>query len=463
MVEQLYNLDSYEEYYQYYELYTKNNSKLNDIIQNNMINQYKFENDNKKYYRLGDNITTRNIYEVSGITIMLNAIIEKNLYAYCIKTGNKYKCEKMYSCRNNNVEGGKYSYYTYHFNCSENEFIILFSWEYFSPHLIYYPNTKHVYNINYRHPNISVYIDVLLNGVNYNRPYYPINDHVSYVIGIMPNAGHYFWQEIYGLMILFENNLLDNIDEFIIYNYDYLDIGNVLKNKFNKPIKYLNSDSDNHSLTLNLSKHYITNSLTETFKNIYDLNYTKNTNELNILFDIRSSNRLWLNQHSSILKIMNNVKYTFNNYSINFYISGFYTRQNNNINNPYYDKNKEIDIQNKMVHDLQSEVPFHINNLINVNLSEIMKILSTIDLCIANAGSGASFFAQTALNKPTIAFTKNSCSAAFDSQRCAFENNISNCTFIDPIYITDFEDNFILNEEILLNMVMLKLKEITNT
>jgi hypothetical protein len=262
-------------------------------------------------------------------------------------------------------------------------------------------------------------------------------------------------------MILIENNLLDNIDEFIIYNYDYLDIGNILKNKFNKQIKYLNSDSDNHSITLNLSKHYITNSLTETFKNVYDLNYTKKTNELNILFDIRSNSRLWLNQHSTILKIMNNVKHTFNNYSINFYISGFYTYQNIK-HNPYYDKNREINTQNGMVDKLQSEVPFHINNLINVNLSEIMKILLTIDLCIANSGSGVSFFAQTALNKPTISFTTNSCSVAFDSQRCAFENNLSNGTFIDTAHITDIEGNFILNEEILLRQVMLKLKEITN-
>ena len=459
---QIYNLDNYEEHYQYYELYTKNNSKLNDIIQNNIVNKYKFENDHKKYYRLQDNITMRNIYEVSGITIMLNAIIEKNLYAYCIKTGNKYKCEKMYFTHNNNVEGGKYGFYSYHFNCNENEFIILFAWEYFSPVLIYYPKTNEAYNISYRHLNITDAKNALIYGINYNRPHYPIDNHVSYVIGIMPNAGHYFWQEICGLMILIENNLLDNIDEFIIYNYDYLDIGNVLKNKFNKPIKYLNSDSDNHSITLNLSKHYITNSLTETFKNVYDLNYTKNTNDLNILFDIRSSNRLWLNQHSSILNIMNNVKHAFSNYPINFYISGFYTYQHN-INNIYYDKNREIDIQNKMIHKLQSEVPFHINNLINVNLSEIMKILPTIDLCIANAGSGAGFFSTSVFNKPTIFFTTKKLSVAFDSQKYAFENNVSNGIYIDPIYITDVEDNFILNEEILLNMVMLKLKEITNT
>jgi hypothetical protein len=458
---QLYNLDNYEDHYQYYELYTKNNSKLNDIIQNNIINKYQFENDHKKYYRLQDNIIMRNIFEVSGIIIMLNAIIEKNLYGYCIKTGNKYKCEKMYFTHNNLAEGAKYLFYAYHFNCSENEFIIMFSWEYFSPHLIYYPKTNEAYNISYRHSGIKDATNALIHGINSNRPHYPIDNHVSYAIGIMPNAGHYFWQEIYGLMILIENNLLDNIDEFIIYNYDYLDIGNVLKNKFNKPIKYLNSDSDNHSVTLNLSKHYITNSLTETFKNIYDLNYTKNTTDLNILFDIRSSNRLWLNQHSSILNIMNNVKHTFSNYSINFYISGFYTYQHNIIN-PYYDKNREINTQNGMVDKLQSEVPFHINNLINVNLSEIMKILPTIDLCIANVGSGASFFAQTALNKPTIAFTQNSCCVAFDSQRYAFENNVNNCTFIDSTHITDVEGNFILNEEFLLSQVMLKLKEITN-
>ena len=398
---QLHNINNYENHKQYYELYTENNTILKEIIQNNIIKKYNFDYDPEKYYRLNPtNIITRNIYELSGITIMLNAIIEKTFYGFCIKTGNKYKCEKMH-CSNSD---SKYGFYIYHFNCSENEFIIMFSWEYFSPILIYYPKTKDIYNINYRYSNINEFINDLLKNINYNITYYPQDNYVSYVVGIMPNAGHYFWQEICGLMILIENNLVSNIDEFIIYNFDYLNIGNILKTKFKKKITYLALENNNN-LTINLTKHYITNSLIETFKNIYDIQYIKKKSKvLNILFDIRSNDRIWLNQNIIMLNVMNGIKYKFTDYSVNFYISGFYNYKNNT-KNKFYNKNKEINNQNKIFYDLQSKLSFPIINLINVNLSEIINILPNIDLCIANVGSGVSFFYSLIFNKPIICFT----------------------------------------------------------
>jgi len=54
-------------------------------------------------------------------------------------------------CSNNKIT--KYEKYVYHFNCSGDEFVIMFAWEYFSPVLIYYPKTKHKYNISYRYPS----------------------------------------------------------------------------------------------------------------------------------------------------------------------------------------------------------------------------------------------------------------------------------------------------------------------
>ena len=91
----LYNIDNYETHRRYYELYTNSNSILNNIIQS-IIQTANFEFNPKKYYRLNTNdIITRNIYELSGIIIMLNAIIEKTLYGYCIKNGKKYKCETV--------------------------------------------------------------------------------------------------------------------------------------------------------------------------------------------------------------------------------------------------------------------------------------------------------------------------------------------------------------------------------
>jgi len=86
---QLNNLDKYEDHLNYYELYSKNNNRLNEIIQK-IIKTYNFDYDPAKYYRHNiDSVITRNHYEIGGIIIMLNAIIDKTFYGYCIKTGVK--------------------------------------------------------------------------------------------------------------------------------------------------------------------------------------------------------------------------------------------------------------------------------------------------------------------------------------------------------------------------------------
>lgn len=383
------NLDLYNQYENYYNLYTTNNTQLNNIIQN-IIQKYNFDYNPEKYYRLDDtNIITRNIYELSGIIIMLNAILEKNFYGFCIKTGKKYKCEKMH-CSTNCLT--KYFHITYHFNCSGDEFIILFSWEYFSPILIHYHKDNSVFNINYRYSDITNFIHA--SNINYSIPYYPKDNYMAYSIGLMHNAGHYYWQEINGFMLLFEYDLIKYIDEFIIYKYDYLNIANILKNKYNKKVTYLNSDNDyHHGLTINLSKHFINNSLIDTFKNIYGLKDIINNNEIHILFDIRSSDRIWLNQIPIIINIMNYIKQQFTNYSVNFYISGFYIGENIN-NSHIYNKDAAVDIQNNIFNIIQSNVSFSICNLINLNLSHILEISQKFNLCIANAGSGLSFFVK---------------------------------------------------------------------
>lgn len=452
----IHNLQSYQEYKKYYNLYLDNNSQLNEIIKN-IIQKYNFEYNPEYYYRLNEkNLGTRNISELSGIIIMFNSIIEKNFYGYCIKTNKKYVCEKMYFL-NEHIFKNKFMCYTYHFNCSNDEFIIFFSWEYFSPMLIYYPKTNSVYNISYRYSNISSCIDYI-NKINYSKIYYPKQNYITYVLGIMHNAGHYFWQEIYGLMLLFEYNLINNIDEFLIYNYDYLNIGNILKTKYNKSITYLISNVQKHYITVNLTKHYINNSLITSFKDIYELKENNNYNEINILFDIRTNDRIWLNQIPIIINIMNAVKQRFNNYIVNFFISGFYNYDKIQ-SNVHYNSNKEILKQNKIFNIIQKSVSFPICNLINFKLSEIVKISQRIDLCIANTGSGISFFYQAIFNKDTICLTLNKKHKEFNLQRYSFENNISNCTFIKPQYIIDFKGNFFLKLGYLLPLVIDKLNK----
>ena len=443
------NLISYEQHVAYYNLYTENNSRLNNIIQD-IIQKYNFKYEPEKHYRINpDSIITRNIYELSGLIIMLNAIIEKNIYGYCIKTGKKYKCEKMHY--SDAMIQTKFYYTTYHFNCSQDEFVIYFGWEYFSPMLIHYPKSNIIFNISYRYSDIQIFINN--SKINYSISHYPINNFISYAIGIMHNAGHYMWQEIYGLMLLFEYNLLDNIDEFLIYKYDYLNITGILKNKYNKQITFLNSNIPNHNCSINLSKHYISNSLNETFKNVYELKSININNEINILIDIRTNDRIWLNQNTIIVNLINTIKTKYINYNVNFYISGFYTYNKHTINNAY-NSNKEINKQNIIFNQIQKSINFTIYNLINSKLSDIVKLCQKMDICIANAGSGICFYNQLIFNKPSIFFTLTSKINDFGLQHLAFENNLDNGKYLNKEYIIDDNNNFYLKYGILKPLVI---------
>lgn len=444
---------NYTEHNNYYSLYLNNNESLNNIINTNIQN-YNFEYNPEKYYQQNDDLTTRNIYENSGITIMLNSIIQGNIYGYCIIKKRKYLCEKMYFC---NATNSKYEFYTHHYNCKSKDcFIIYFLWEYYSPICIYYPNRNEIYNISYRYNDINNFVNSniknsikLTNFVNVKPNY------ISYVIGIMSNAGHYFWNEILGLMFIVENNLLDNINEFLIYKYDYLNIGDILKNKYNKNVIYLSNDN-NHNATCNVTKHFVNTSLINTFNTFYGLNdnMCNNSKEINILFDIRSNSRVWLNQKPMILNIIHRLKEKYTDYKINFYISGFYKYEHNELSNNYlYDE--EIQKQNELFNFVQNNLDFKIFNLINMNLSEIMKMSENMDLFISNIGSGISFFYGLIFNKPVVAFTNKKCSVPFNFQRYSVEHRVSNTLFIHPSnIIQDKNENFYIKVGILLNKVI---------
>ena len=143
------------------------------------------------------------------------------------------------------------------------------------------------------------------------------------MVGIIPNSGHSLWNEVMGLMFIIENNLLDNIDEILIYKYDYFNVGEILKNKFNKKIIYI-EHKFNHSAFCILTKHFIDCGLIEKFNNIYDIRSLKKNElekkKINVLFDIRTNNRTCLNQEQIIIETISELKHYEN---ICFHISCF--------------------------------------------------------------------------------------------------------------------------------------------
>jgi len=291
----------------------------------------------------------------------------------------------------------------------------------------------------------------VINNINFEKTHYnETQNYISYAIGIMHNPGHYFWNEIIGLMMLIDNNLLDNIDEFLIYKYDYLKIGDILKNRFNKRVTYI-EDLDKHNITCNVTKHFVDNKLIDTFKTLYNLNVpNKISNDINILFDLRSNSRVWLNQTIIIKNIIYQLKQRYGDYNINFYISGFYNHLKSPDHN--YNTDKEVTQQNAIFNEIQRVFDFKIYNLINKTLPEIVNVLLDVDLVIGNSGSGAMFMSAAIFNKHVIAFTNTKLIEPFNSQRDSFENKVSNTYYLHKSYIVDDENgNFFIRPYILLD------------
>jgi hypothetical protein len=450
------NLNSYDDYNNYFSIYLKNNSKLNKIIQNSK-KHYINDGDELLYYRKDiNNIMTRNIYENSNLIIMLNTILEQNMYAYCIKTQKKYICEKIHKGKNNN--SATFPEVAYHFNCSGDEFILYFIWEYYNPIFIYYPKSNAIYNISYRPINIEAYFSKTLNKYNllhkidFSKTYYFENNSINYFIGLTPNAGHYFWNEVLGLMFIIENNLLESIDKIIIDKYDFLGIGSILKNKYNKTVLYNNS---NNIFGVNISKHFIHDNLITIFKGFYNLcdKNKQDKDSIDIVFDLRSNSRVWLNQEI----FMNNIIHKLNtNKKINFYISGVYTCKDLNkgqLTN-IFNYNNEYSMQMKVFNRIQSNFSHcKIYNLIGKNLSELIFLSEKFDIIIANLGSGISFFSSLIFNTNIIGLTNNISHDSFHEQKYCFENILSNSKFIDKKYITDNTKtgDFKLNSPVLID------------
>jgi hypothetical protein len=445
----IHNLN-FNELQEYYGLYLKNNEYLKNIIDEN-IKKYTFDYNPEKYFRLDpNNMITRIINENYNLTIIGNSIINKNMIGYCIKTGKKYICEKTSLFENANF---CWPYIVYYFNCNdENEFLIYFIWEYNNPILIYYPKNNEIFNISYRYPNIDGFLH------NYPRHYmYPVGLHtqnvyydylkkynqydandkkMKYCFGFMSNSGHYLWNEVFGLMFLIESNLLNNINEFIIGDFDYLDIGNILKNKFNKKITY-STYKDTDGINIGLAKVYINQKILNTFIDFYDIDINKiNNDEIHIMFDIRTCSRIWLNQENDIINIIKEIIEYFPEKKIIFYIAGWFVITDN------ISKNSKINIdkQNNIFNIIQSNFDFKIINLVGKKLKDLIKIYENINIFISNTGSSNMYYGII-FDRYNIYFTNKSIITESLNQNIAL-NETKNLWIIDEKYINDIDGNF---------------------
>ncbi|HEX8549684.1 MAG TPA: hypothetical protein VF691_22180, partial [Cytophagaceae bacterium] len=70
------------------------------------------------------------------------------------------------------------------------------------------------------------------------------------IFGAVPNLGHYFWNDVTGVYYLYENNLLEKIDLFLIETQKFLDIKDIFPEISQDKLIYMSEYQDNFRMTL---------------------------------------------------------------------------------------------------------------------------------------------------------------------------------------------------------------------
>jgi hypothetical protein len=410
------------------EIETYFNNYMNDFIKtiiNNNINEYHFKFNNNIRGR-PKNTSIRTYGEKYNIAFFANNIINKKIQGYCIQSNKMYDCDIAFYGRTFFLTYNS-MYYLFNSTDFKNKFLIAVTWEYFNPLYIFYPSQNIIYNISIRYntPLFARFLTRELNLVNsFTRAIKNNNNITYYAIGVIQNIGHYFWNEIGGILFIIDNNLIDYIDNFHIYKFDFLNFGDILKNKFNKNITY---DETIIGKNMLLSKKFLNKSLITLFKKLYDISENNNKDDkIHILFDIRTNSRICMNQSELIIVSINYIIDNYKDKEFEFYISGWYETNDNHIN-----------IQNDIFNNIQESFNFKINNLIGYKLIDIIKILNNIDLVISNTGSGSGFFYSIIYNKYHITFTHNKFHDEYFEQNSILNIDKNNIDIVDKKYITD--------------------------
>ena len=434
-------------------------SKL--ILENNKSKNISNILMSEKYYSNRDIVNDCRIYiENYNYIFTLNILLNKCKNIKCFLSNEN--CELIFSENiNTNSEFDKCYNRVYYFkNCINNSYFMIFTaWEFNIPYFVYYTDTNILYNIcvdetstncsNHISHQVNNYILNKLNNKLKSSNLINYYDSIHYGLGHIPNLGHYFWQEILGLIFLIKNNLINNIKNIVIGPYDYLGFKDLLKKKY-EFINIIDGSNFEYSncIMTTLNCTYMSNTNIEDFKNIYFENYNSvdyKSNSKVITFIIR--NGLSRNVENNFEIIYETILYFLNKYktfNFIFYITGWFLYDN--VKN--LETNNILHIQNNFINNIINKI--HINypncdieNMIGINIHKILNLFKITDFLYDETGSSSMFatpifnfksiwsttlpFYDVFLNQNNLLNTKNKIIPIPKKYIC-MKNNNNSCT-----------------------------------
>lgn len=218
------------------------------------------------------------------------------------------------------------------------------------------------------------------------------------ILGVYPNLGHYFWNEVTGINFLHENGILHKVDKFLIGSYKYLDIADIFPEIPPDRLVYI---SDNQSIFLTmLENNYFAVRVTNSFLNQQLANriYSASINKCSQTFlqkikqakkhfpllwiNLRSHNKSWLSEVEGSANIIKKLSEDYPTMAVVF--DGFPDEKAN------MDK-------------IQALIPptVEVYNALDCPLHETIVWANAIDTYIAIIGSGLTLVTWLA-NKPGV-------------------------------------------------------------
>jgi hypothetical protein len=433
------------------EYITKNQEIQKDIIQQNLKNLQVKYNIGKRFkqedytstkkmselpllkngFRKEYNIFNKSLVENYTLAFFLAALYRKKMEAICLITKKREGCHK-FSISDYNL--------CYHFGKGINEFVIVFIWEYFRPHVIYYPRR-------------NLYVEICF-GNSMKIPYSFINDcylfpqfsnnvidgSISLLLGLIPSIGHSLINELGGFAVVEELQLTNHLD-YIISRRDDFSINDYMKTNYGLQQLGFSEISTISSCPIVITKVFFSSVDTSFLKKLLldkpSLNINNKDDEsFNIVFDIRTNRRKCLNQLEILQKT---VEYSKQNLKkkINVFIFGWYITNDSSLFSKDMNHN-QLEEQKKFVLTVKewfkNDYSIQIYDYSGGEILQCISVCKNADLILMNSGSGISLLTQLIFqNIPVIHYTNT---FAHDPY---FEQSIALLKSDSPLYVVSKE------------------------
>ncbi|MBD1882928.1 tetratricopeptide repeat protein [Microcoleus vaginatus] len=265
-------------------------------------------------------------------------------------------------------------------------------------------------------------------------------------LGFYPNLGHYLWNDVTGIQYLYDNDILNKVDKFLLGSHSYLKIGDIFPEiPKEKLLPVINTFT---LLQIILEKNYFAARITDfcvkeqLAKRIYDASLKKccpaflqevgnSQQHFPLLcFQIRSHCRVWLSQVEGIANIVKSLYPDFPNLGVVFEGWSYSEVEHTDY---AYNAEQMIESEKAIAEQIIALLPPDINTYSAIGRMTYETIVwdRAMDMFIAPGGSGVTFISWIA-NKPGVVHGNSR--ACYGEMRELWVTTREN--FVEPVFMS---------------------------